>query len=193
MLRYEQEREKVLMLEADMQKIVYDPVSWIHPQRFSMPVSFSSSRCRSILNDMLFHHYRLTPGILDIGNSNERYLICHWSIIPHAAFMAACQRYRASLAYYGQLVHLDSVTRQFAMLDLVDSNDKYRKKVSLETLWVLAREEIKCLSHYVSQQMRRRLPLLFPDYPRDKSFPVFECKESELLLRMAIQYAKRSL
>lgn len=176
-----------------MQRIIYDPISWIHPQRFSIPAKFSSSRCRSILNDMLFSHYSLAPGMFDFDNSNERYLMCHWSIIPQAAFMAVCQRYRASLAYYGQLVSLDSVTRQFAMLDLVDSSDEYRMKVSLESLWILASEEINSLSHSVSQQMRSRLPLLFPDYPRDQNFPLFQSKGSELLLRMAIQHAKRSL
>lgn len=179
-------------MQNEAKRIIYDPISWIHPQRFSLPAKFSSVRCRSIFNDILINHFKLSVGEIDLDNSTERYLTYHWSLLRKAAFMMACQRYRASLAYNGQLVKLDAATRQFAMLNIVESSDASGGKFTIRELEVIASQEITGFYSSVSTVMRERLPLLFPELMPTHLRRPGSPHVDELLLRLAIQHAKRN-
>lgn len=177
--------------QINANRILYDPIAWIHPQRFSLPNGFSSPRCRRIFNDMLLAHFALATGALDYENDNERYLIRHWHRLPEAAFMAACQRYRSSLFRHGLWWKLDSAVRQFALLSLSPCSDDIRHAITLEDIRAASVREMLTFASNVSDAMKTRLPLLFPKHGNElhTSFPVVE--QNALLIRMAIQHAER--
>lgn len=173
-------------------RILYDPVSWIYQQRFPLPNGFTSPRCRHVLNDILLTHFSLGTGPLDFENDVERYLIRHWHLLPHAAFMATCQRFRSSLFRYGLWWKLDNATRQFALLTLSPCSTEIRCAITIEQMRGLAEREISCFAANVSDAMKARLPLLFPEQDDTlcTSLPVLA--HNTLLMRMAIQHAERN-
>ena len=175
-----------------MQKIVYDPVSWIHPQRFAVPEGFTSPRCQSILNDMLLARYSLSTRELDIANHTERYLVCHWHVLAKAGLMAVCQRYKATLFRHGLWGKLDKATQQFSLLNLCESRADRAEVITLSQLEWLAEQELGVLSHLASPELKQRIPLLFPE-PRERIDLISSPTESHrLIMRMAIQHAKRN-
>ncbi|WP_073980913.1 hypothetical protein [Erwinia sp. ErVv1] len=177
---------------VNVQRIVYDPISWIHPQRFSVPEKLASVRCRSILNDIILSEYNLSTGELALSNSTEHYLANHWCLLPRAAFMAICQRHRSSLAWYGNLSKLDNVTRQFALSDITGSKDEFRGRFTFDQLWGMACRELLTFCGPVSKVMKERIPLLFPWVHQENMAPFFPSDDNELLIRMAIQHASRN-
>ncbi len=181
-------------MRDEVKRIVYDPISWIHPQRFSVPNLFSSTRCRSILNDIVLHHYGLSNDFPDLTNCTESYLVRHWAVLAKAAFMAVCHRHRSALAYQGMMLKLDPVTLQFTQSELTESRDEFRGKLTLSHLNSLACKELMMFSSSASQMLKERIPLLFPYSSRDdENISLFLPKDdSEILIRMAIQYAKRN-
>lgn len=176
-----------------MNRIIYDPVSWIHPQRFTVPDMFSSARCCSILNDNLLSNYKLSTGMLNYNNSKEKYLAHHWHILSKASYMAVCQRYRSSLAYQGSFIKLDDVTRKFAQSRLIDSKDEFRGEIDISQLWGAACQELIAFSASVSTVMKERIPLLFPESLETNGSFLSQSSDNELLLRMAIQHASRNI
>lgn len=182
---------KEMRMYGEVQRILYDPVSWIHQERFPAIAHFSSTRCQSVMNDIILEKFKLSTECIDLNSSLERYIIMHWELLPGAALMAACQRYRANLARNGFIVKLDKTTQQFAMACLVDSESQVNQTLSKEALVPLACQEAIAFSQTLSQSIRERVPLLFARSPVALDTEVYNSND-ELLLRMAIQHAKRS-
>lgn len=182
------------MMHADVKYIIYDPISWIHPKRFSLPQKLATARCRSIINDIILHQYGLSTGDLDLSNSKENYLAHHWTVLAKAAFMAACHRYRSALAYNGLMFKLDPLTFQFTQCELTGSRDDFRGDITWGCLRFLAYRELMTFSSDVSLLMKERIPLLFEkqaEVNMSDSF-ILQQNDNEILVRMAIQYAKRN-
>lgn len=170
--------------------IIYNPLAWIHPQRFTLPERFDSPRCRSVINEVLLRQYQLPIEEIDLGNSKERFLVSGWPLLARAAFMAASQRHRAMLARNGIFTRLDKATRQFALAELTPALQA-TKAVDFEFLWQSARLELEIFATGCTATIRSRLELLFPE---TVSLPNLRAptQDNELLIRMAIQNAKRA-
>jgi len=176
---------------GEVQRILYDPVSWIHPHRFPVSDNFSSEICQAVLNDIIFEEFKLSTNCVDLNNSRERYIISHWALLPGAALMAACHRYRANLARSGLITKLDKATQQFSLSCLIESKSHAHEKLSRQALAQLACQEAMAFSCSLSRSIRERVPLLFPLSPVTSNGEVYnDC--DELLFRMAIQYAKHT-
>lgn len=179
------------MLRANMEMIIYDPISWIHPQRLLLPNAFYTTRCMSIINDIILNEFQLSTTALDFSNSKELYLARHWQVLSQAAFMAICHRYRASLAYYGLFSSLDRITKQFMLCELVESKDELRGAISFDELWAKASQALMLFGLSTSAVMKQRIPLLFPKPLIENNVTVSRAEDNDLLLTMAIQYASR--
>lgn len=182
-------------MRADARSIIFDPVSWIHPTRFQLPTKMESARCRSILNDIILHQNRLSTDIINLANSRESYLAHHWRVLGKAAFMAVCHRYRSSLAYNGLMLRLDPITLQFTQSELTASRDEVRGIITFDNLNYLACKELMAFSSTVSLAMKERIPLLFQEMDPEDSNDILSTSsaDNEILIRMAIQYAKRNI
>lgn len=171
--------------------IIYNPVSWIHPKRFSLPYGFSTPGCHRIINDILIKNFSLSIEPLDLNNERERYLAAHWHLLPKAAFMVACQRHKSNLFQSGIWWKLEKSVRQFSLLNLLDGKPMNASSYSLEQYALCAKREIDLFSASVSRVMRERLPLLFSPDDVENMSPTLS-GDNELAMRMAIQYVQRS-
>lgn len=178
--------------DGNAQRILFDPLSWIHPQRFTLPQGFSSSGCRRVLNDILLVNFDLPIGELDFSNQKERYLARHWHLIADAAFMVNCQRYKASLLQQGLWWKLDSATRQFASLEWPGVPVSSEQSVTLEQLRAMALQDAEDFAGTVSVVMKSRLPLLFPCAKEAGVGMNSRANDNGLMMTMAIQHAKRN-
>ena len=167
-------------------------MSWIHPKRFSLPIGFSTPRCHSVINDILIASFSLSVEPLDFNNEKERYLTRHWNILPKAALMVACQRYKSNLFRYGIWWKLEKSVRQFSLLNFIETKDDNSPVVSLEQFLLCAEKEINLFSSSVSTVMKERLPLLFPSGGDEKNLPPLLIDDNNLVMRMAIQHAQRN-
>lgn len=174
---------------GEVQRILYEPLSWIHPHRFPLIDNFSSVRCQSVLNDILLDEFNLSIEGVDLKNSREVYVIAHWALLPSAALMATCHRHRSSLARTSLITKLDKATQQFVYSCLIESEGKPHDELSLKTLSQLACQEAIAFSCSLSLPIRERVPLLFASSPTTLDTGAYN-NTDELLLRMAIQHAK---
>lgn len=172
--------------------IIYNPISWIHPKRFSLPPGFSTPGCYRIINDILIESFSLSVEPLDLNNERERYLAEYWNLLPKAAFMVACQRHKSNLFECGIWWKLEKSVRQFSLLNLLDSKPVNTCSYSLEQYTLCAKREIDLFSASVSRVMRERLPLLFSPDDDVEDVPPTLLGDNELAMRMAIQHAQRS-
>lgn len=178
--------------QAQANRILYDPLAWIHPRRFARPEGFFSPGCRHVLNDMLLANFALSVEPLDLGNDQERYLVRHWHLIPRAAYMAACLRVKPSLFRHGLWWKLDSAVRQFALLTLSPHSEDRPERITLEHLWGFAEQEVSVFASEASASMRTRLPLLFPERNDELATSLPVLARNALIMRMAIQHAERN-
>lgn len=172
--------------------IIYNPVSWIHPKRFSMPVGLSMPRCHSVINDILITHFSLSVEPIDFENETEKYLARHWTLLPKAAFMVACQRYKSNLFRYGIWWQLDKSVRQFSLLNFIENKSEDVVSCSLEQYELYAKKEVDLFSSSVSKVMKERLPLLFSPGNDEVTDSPRLTDNNELAMRMAIQHVQRS-
>lgn len=172
--------------------IIYNPISWVHPKRFSLPPGFSTPGCHRIINDMLIENFSLSVEPLDLNNERERYLAAHWNLLPKAAFMVACQRHKSNLFQCGIWWKLEKSVRQFSLLNLLESKPMNTSTYSLEQYALCAKREIELFSTSVSKVMKERLQLLFSSRDDVETVSPILTGDNELAMRMAIQYAQRS-
>ncbi len=176
----------------NVMNIIYNPISWIHPERFSLPSGFMTPGCHRIINDILIENFSLSVEPLDLNNERERYLAAHWHLLPKAAFMVACQRHKSNLFQCGIWWKLEKSVRQFSLLHLLEGNPMNVSIYSLEHYALCAKREIDLFSASVSRVMRERLPLLFSPGDDVETVPPTLTGDNELAMRMAIQYVQRS-
>ncbi|MCW2488548.1 hypothetical protein J5069_21825 [Candidatus Symbiopectobacterium sp. NZEC127] len=172
--------------------VIYNPVSWIHPKRFSLPPGFSTPGCQRIINDILIENFSLSVEPLDLDNEREQYLATHWHLLPKAAFMVACQRHKSTLFQCGIWWKLEKSVRQFSLLNFLDNKQVDASAYSLEQYALCAKREIDLFSSSVSTVIRERLPLLFPPDDDSGNAPPLLTGDNELVMRMAIQHVQRS-
>ncbi|CAM3853731.1 hypothetical protein [Serratia silvae] len=178
------------MHQQKINQFLYDPLSWIHPQRFKMDSIFNNVRCQSVINDILISQFMLPIDGVNKKNNLEALFIQNWSLLPQAALRMACLRLRSLLAISGNIISLDTRVRQFAMLDWVSSSTATDARFNHEILWNQAFKELLVYQGVLSQAVTQRLPLLFSEAA------VVCCELDEmlqpdpLLLRLAIQHAK---
>lgn len=178
------------MLQVKSNRILYDPLSWIHPNRHQLSEILDTIRCRSIINDMLIERYALPLRMLNNKSSLECLFINNWHILPQAAFRLACLRRRSQLAVSSNIIHLDERVRQFAMLDNLPSIASTGSIFDEALLWRGAFMELWCYAECLSEPLVKRLPLLFSDTDPCHDDLLKSYDPDPLLLRLAIQHAK---
>lgn len=179
---------------APLDRILFDPVAWIHPQQITIPAMFRQGRSRSVINEVLRSKFQLPePEAVPQEQGLTRFFIRHWPHLAQAAFLLCCQRYRATLMRQGLYGRLPATVRQFMTLDLLPS-------CSLSQEAIIGREELTARMAYelsgfeqqIAAPLRPCLALLFPaqkSLQRDaRSVPAVDL----LTLKLAIQHAQRN-
>lgn len=147
-----------------VQRLMFDPVSYIHPQRFQLPAYLALPRQRAIINQWLLQQYSLaveTSEMIKLSKQTQL-LLQHWSQLPQIAFLLACQRLRAELARGGLLFKLPAWAKQFALLPLRDSAASGLSiKLSTVKIMAVGLSELLSWENDLPLWLRQRLLLLF--------------------------------
>lgn len=178
---------------SQLDRILFGPLSWIHPERVRIPDQFNRGLCRSVINQVLLDALNIsTQYDHRISNGLTRLFIDNWFILPKVAFLMSCQRYRACLAYGGKLEMLSAMARQFAQLELIETS-RCPSDISPDVQWLRAQaiNELLCFSQDLPDAIRQRIPLLFPGGGAISLERQINPTADVLLLRLAIQHAKR--
>ncbi|HAL3699082.1 TPA: type III secretion apparatus protein OrgA/MxiK [Escherichia coli] len=84
-----------------LRKIIYDPISYIHPQRVSLNnTRISNPVLRSITNEMILLQYNLSVEHFSL-NSSLIYYINNWKLFPLICLLSGCHFYRERFAERG--------------------------------------------------------------------------------------------
>lgn len=177
-----------------LEAILFDPLSWMHPQRLTLTPGLSGARQRSIINDMIIASQGwsvatplLTPGWL------ARQCVDQWHRLPQVALLIACQRHRALLARQGRIRLLPAWVRAFAELAIVESvASACVAQPTLGTLLFWGKNELLSGGELLPTVLSQRIALLFsPALDRENEARAAS-PDSPLLIKLAFQYAKRN-
>ena len=200
-------------LSRRMVSIMYDPLSYIHPERMSLPKLFNTPRQRGIINDMLIHQLELPVGLQPPTSILERQLVLNWMRLPYISTLIGAQLLKADLGWQGNLLHLSSSVRNFISFRLsVAKRGSRHSKGMLEDVQKCGLQHLLLWQRQASKVLKERMALLFPpildicfleqDSPTLMSTEMYlpqpeesamECGKVNLfLILQAIQYAKNN-
>ncbi|EHQ9038097.1 type III secretion apparatus protein OrgA/MxiK [Escherichia coli] len=181
------------LLSAQLQRVIYDPLSYIHPERIRIvPELIAQPAQRAAVNELL-----IRAGRLDICSTESRHvlreplvqhLLCQWDLLVQVAFLLGCSARRGELAWQGKLLRLPEWARFFLQASL---------PVTIPSGILLAESAgVLCTGYSLLQGCIRHLPqfltqrvsLLFP--------PQAECALSSspvdpLMLLLTLQHAQK--
>jgi type III secretion system OrgA/MxiK family protein len=175
-------------------RVMFAPLDYIHPQRFSKPAEALSSGVQQAVNHHLIKQYSL-PTALDFsvssGDFSQR-LISEWKLLPKVAWLLGCKIARGSLAMSGKLVGLPAVAQQFIALPLPCPATASDLAVSTADIEQIGARYLYQLKPQLPAAIAERLPLVFaPESDTvDKLIPDLSLNRS--LLTFAFDYAKNT-
>jgi len=173
------------------QRIISDPVSWIHPSRTGLPDLCCEGIPRGIINKNLVRQFSLDEdNSLITEGSIAQAVIDNWYLLREAAWNMACQRYRAWILHDESQGFLTPKVRSFMMLNIIPAELYGREKVDEIKMWQLAYAELLPLHSLLPEAVIKRLRLLFPAGIREVSTENKSGFDSVFFF-MAIQHAKK--
>src|SRR5258706_12716221 len=99
-------RCKMAELATRFERIMFDPLSYIHPQRLCLPQQLDTPRQRAALNDMLLGGFGLASGRTAPSGVAEQQLIMHWQHLPYVCMLVGAQLLKSELARRGRFVQV---------------------------------------------------------------------------------------
>lgn len=96
-----------------LRKIIYDPISYIHPQRVSLNnTPINNPVLRSITNEMIVLQYNLSVEHFNL-NSSLIYYINNWNLFPLFCLFSGYHFYRERFAERGFFYKVPAVLRDY--------------------------------------------------------------------------------
>lgn len=175
-----------------LRKIIYDPISYIHPQRVSLNnARISNPVLRFITNEMILLQYNLSVEHFSL-NSSLIYYINNWKLFPLICLLSGCHFYRERFAERGFFYKVPDVLRNYLSAIPVEINEKARYKPGIVNYQNIITCGFSTLLPYVRQQplaMQQRFNLLFPDFVDHIQLPL---PLASTLLERITFYAKKN-
>lgn len=97
------------------QRIIFDPLSYIHPQRLQIaPEMIVRPAARAAANELILAAWLLKNGEKEcIQNSLTQLWLRQWRRLPQVAYLLGCHKLRADLARQGALLGLPDWAQAF--------------------------------------------------------------------------------
>ncbi len=174
-----------------LRKIIYDPISYIHPQRVSLNnTPINNPVLRSITNEMILLQYNLSVEHFNL-NSSLIYYINNWNLFPLICLLSGCHFYRERFAERGFFYKVPAVLRDYLSAIPLEINEKARYKPGIANYHNIITCGFSTLLPYIRQQplaMQQRFNLLFPDFVDHIQLPL---PLASTLLERITFYAKK--
>lgn len=179
-------------LSMRLQRIRFDPLSYLHPQRVQIPARLiNTPTARTAVNDILLRSYALDwqPFQLD---ALAKQWIHHWYRLPHVAYLIGCHSLRADLAWKGNSCKLPHWANNFMRLTLPTEISTGHKVIGDTELLTAGYTRLHPWVTRLPQPLAQRFPLQFPaaiEMAINDTAP--QAEADPLILTLALQYAER--
>lgn len=150
-------------LNASLELILYDPLSYIHPERMYLPEQFDTPRKRGIVNDMLIRQLKLPVGLGFSTSAHERHLVLNWRRLAYISTLIGAQLLKSDLAWQGDLLHLPDSVRFFLTLQICNTAPSRRKaRMTFQEVQRFGLQHLLLWQRHASEPLTKRMALLFP-------------------------------
>ncbi|MFQ6283759.1 type III secretion apparatus protein OrgA/MxiK [Yersinia enterocolitica] len=150
----------------NLDKILYDPFSYIHPQRLRLNNDLISTPiCRSIVNTLIFDIFQLTDADIKI-NVQDKFWIQNWYNLPQIAFLIGCHINREKLMWKGRILSIPIEARGYLKIAPSIFHNDLSLTLEYFTHYDILNMGFSVLMKYIDRlpvSLRQRFPLLFPD------------------------------
>ncbi|WP_157644846.1 type III secretion apparatus protein OrgA/MxiK [Burkholderia ubonensis] len=179
-----------LSCSPGLRRVLFDPLSYLHPRRLSLPVSFTGQpAARAAANELLLAAYQLRNDCTDAElDAMARQLLRHWMRLPQAAYLIGCHARRSQLAWRGAMLSLPQWARAFATIDLPTDAASKQQPPCHDELLRAGYARLRCWRERLPLPLAQRFPLLFS--PHVDAAPT-EPGADPTILTLALQYAQR--
>jgi len=201
------------LIEHDrLKRVMFDPLSYIHPRRLKTPSCFDTPRHRAVLNRIILDNLMIAPERSTIQVSlRQGRLLRHWLNVPQVSTLIGAQLLKSDLAWRGSLLRLSASVRAFLgmpfhrLIDTAPAFSLNPKRLpdqfslsSSETcniFYQIQRVGLTCMLDWqrtASSDLLCRLRLMFaPELDAVFDQPRRQLDDGELfLISQALQYAK---
>ncbi|HID7510660.1 TPA: type III secretion apparatus protein OrgA/MxiK [Enterobacter hormaechei] len=177
-----------LSLTDALQRVLFDPLSYLHPQRVQIPASLTaSSAARAAVNELLIRTYRLEIRCADLSPLARQW-VRHWGHLPHTAYLIGCHTLRAELAWGGESLNLSAWVHPFTAIELPATRPAGRHVTSHDMLLKTGYSRLQAWASQLPEPLAQRFPLLFPS---DIDTAALQPAADPLILTLALQHAQR--
>ncbi|WP_157654660.1 type III secretion apparatus protein OrgA/MxiK [Burkholderia ubonensis] len=179
-----------LSCSPGLRRVLFDPLSYLHPRRLSLPASFTGQpAARAAANELLLAAYQLRNDCTDVElDAMARQLLRHWMRLPQAAYLIGCHARRSQLAWRGAMLSLPQWARAFATIDLPTDAASKQQPPCHDELLRAGYARLRCWRERLPLPLAQRFPLLFS--PHVDAAPT-EPGADPTILTLALQYAQR--
>jgi type III secretion system OrgA/MxiK family protein len=176
-----------------LQKILVEPLDYLHPQRFAVPVGFEGAEARNLLNRILLEGLQWQgpwPSMPLTGVAKQ--WVRHWRQLPYIASLMGAYRLMPDLARGAALLCLPVPVRRFAGYHLGDRGGLPIEcsPVSVEQVQAAGLNALWSWHEQLSPMLLERLILQFcePVVRLHRQWPVAE--PNSTLFFLAVQHAR---
>jgi|MedtruStandDraft_1076414.scaffolds.fasta_scaffold01553_6 type III secretion system OrgA/MxiK family protein len=175
-------------LSNALQRVLFDPLSYLHPQRVQIPASLTvHPAARAAANEILLHAYQLEVHCPTLS-PQERQWVHHWDHLPQAAYLIGCHTLRADLAWGGASLNLPAWVHSFTAIDLPVTRPAVQSVTGHGILLKTGYSRLLAWASKLPEPLAQRLPLLFPP---DIDSVALQPATDPLILTLALQHAQR--
>lgn len=172
------------------QRIIFDPLSYIHPQRLQIaPEMIVRPAARAAANELILAAWRLKNGEKEcIQNSLTQLWLRQWRRLPQVAYLLGCHKLRADLVRQGALLGLPDWAQAFLAMHQGTSLSVCNKAPNHRFLLSVGYAQLNALNEFLPESLAQRFPLLFPPFIEEALKQ--DAVEMSILL-LALQYAQK--
>lgn len=172
------------------QKIIFDPLSYVHPQRLQIDSEMIvKPAARAAANELILAAWQLKTGEKEtIQNSLTQLWLRQWRRLPQIAYLLGCHKLRADLARQGAVLSLPDWAQAFLAMNQGTSLSVCDRAPNHRFLLSVGYAQLNALSECLPESLAQRFPLLFPPVIEEASKQ--DAVEMSMLL-LALQYAQK--
>lgn len=176
-----------------LQRILTEPLGYLHPQRLVVPAGFEGIEARSLLNRIVLEGLQMQgpwPSTALTGVAKQ--WVRHWRQLPYIALLMGAYRLKPGLARGGALRCLPMAVRRFANYRLGPRSELWMENsaVSVERVEAAGLNALWSWHGQVPPFLLERLALQFtePVVRLQRQWPV--TKPDPTLFFLAVQHAR---
>lgn len=179
-------------MKNDLNKILYDPLSYLHPERLKLNHGLiSTPLCRSFVNEIIFDVFNLSDNALTI-DSQVKFWVHNWYDLPQIVYLIGCHVSRGELMWRGRILFIPAWARNYLKMTPSYIPEPLSSTLKEFTHCSIIKAGYAGLTNYIDSlppSLKQRFPLSFPDCVDNISS---QFTVDTFTLRIISQYVKKN-